>query len=209
MPYLYYHAIQGHQKGHPLQRATWLEFVEDRTTHYLDRQFMLGPSLLVAPVFVPSSEETEYYLPAGNWTSFWSRRTIAGPTWVKEKVPVEDIPVWVRSGSLMLFGPRGTKRPDYDYTQDLEVRIYELGEGEAAEASVPSGKGEEIAGVVNANRAQGKLRVWVSEGALTISVIALFLEGAVLQSVVGAKQMKGESGRLDVEKDAREVVIHL
>lgn len=38
-------AIQAHTKGHPLQRAMFLEFLDDRTTHYLDRQYMLGKIL--------------------------------------------------------------------------------------------------------------------------------------------------------------------
>jgi len=193
-----------------MQRATWLDFVEDRTTHYLDRQFMLGSSLLVAPVFVPSSEETEYYLPAGRWTSFWSPgRTIAGPTWVKEKVAVEDIPVWVRAGSLLLLGPRGAKRPDYDYARDLEVRVYELSEGETSEASVPSGKGTEIAGIVRAQRVKGELKVWIVEGELTLSTVAWFIGSSTPKSIVGAKQRPGEGLWLDVEKGVKEVKIQM
>ena len=72
-------AIEAHTKGHPLMRAMFLEFIEDRTTHYLDQQFMLGPSLLVAPSFVPDTEITEYYLPAGRWTSFYHpQRVVQG-----------------------------------------------------------------------------------------------------------------------------------
>ncbi|KAJ3515567.1 hypothetical protein NLJ89_g1674 [Agrocybe chaxingu] len=83
MPYIYNLSIEANSKGHPLMRAMFLEFLDDRTTHYLDRQFMLGPNLLVAPVFVPLNEETEYYLPAGRWTSFFHpERTIDGPKWV-------------------------------------------------------------------------------------------------------------------------------
>jgi alpha-glucosidase (family GH31 glycosyl hydrolase) len=48
-------------------------------------QFHIGPSLLVAPVFVPLGEETKYYIPAGRWMSFFdSTRTIDGPKWVRE-----------------------------------------------------------------------------------------------------------------------------
>jgi alpha-glucosidase (family GH31 glycosyl hydrolase) len=48
---------------------------------------MLGPSLLVAPVFVDVEEESEYYLPAGRWTSFFHPdRTEQGPVWIKEIV---------------------------------------------------------------------------------------------------------------------------
>lgn len=48
---------------------------------------MLGPSLLVAPVFVDVKEESEYYIPAGRWTSFFHpERTVQGPVWIKEVV---------------------------------------------------------------------------------------------------------------------------
>jgi alpha-glucosidase (family GH31 glycosyl hydrolase) len=50
-------------------------------------RYMLGPSLLVAPVFVVAEEETEYYIPAGRWTSFFHpERTVQGPLWIKEIV---------------------------------------------------------------------------------------------------------------------------
>ena len=81
-------------------RAMILEFVDDRTTHFLDQQYMLGPSLLVAPSFVPPSELTEYYLPLGKWTSFFSPgRMVQGPVWVKEKIAIDVIPLWVREGT--------------------------------------------------------------------------------------------------------------
>lgn len=84
-------------------RAMFLEFIDDRTTHHLDQQYLLGPSLLVAPSFVSASELTEYYLPAGHWTSFFSpQRVVQGPTWIKEKVALDDIPLWVRENTGVL-----------------------------------------------------------------------------------------------------------
>ncbi len=71
-----------------MQRAMFLEFPDDPTTQWLDRQYMLGPSLLVAPVFVPVEEESIYYIPKGRWTYYWDQtRTILGPLWVREVVP--------------------------------------------------------------------------------------------------------------------------
>ena len=208
MPYLYYHAIQGHEKGHPVQRAMWLDFVDDRTTHSLDRQFMLGPSLLVAPVFVPSSEEAEYYLPGGRWTSFWSDRIIEGPRWVREKVAVDDIPVWVRPGTILVLGQRGVKTPDYDYTKDLTVRIYEIGEGQSVASYIPRGSGGEIAGIIRARRDGGGLNIWVAKGPLTVATIQIFAKDLpMIQNVVGAKQRNGEVGIFDVDAGTREVHI--
>lgn len=144
-----------------------LEFPEDRTVYHLEQQYMFGPSLLVAPVFCDDTEETEYYLPDGVWTSFWvPKRTITGPRWVRENVAYDDIPVWVRPGSILCLGRAGVGRPDWDYSKALEVRVDYLADGMTAEAVVPTGKGREIASKLKASRQGGKLKVVVVEGAL-------------------------------------------
>ena len=51
MPYLFRAAIQAHEQGIPMLRAMMLEFPNDPACDYLDLQYMLGDSLLVAPVF--------------------------------------------------------------------------------------------------------------------------------------------------------------
>jgi len=166
-------------------RAMFLEFPDDRTTHYLDRQYMLGkekyytivvrflnlfcgtsgPNLLVVPIFVPVDEDAEYYLPAGRWTSFFHpERTVTGPKWVKERVPIDEIPVWVRPGSVLLLGPEGIGRPDYDYTQRLEVRAYGLEDGAKVTVDVPVGKGTDLAGQIKVQRVNGALSVEVDGG---------------------------------------------
>lgn len=111
--------------------------------------FIIGPSLLVAPVFVPLGEETEYYIPAGRWTSFFDpTRTIDGPKWVRECVPIDEIPVWVRPKTLLALGPDGIGCPDYNYTKGLELRAYQVDKNETVVVDVPVGKGVAIAGQV-------------------------------------------------------------
>ncbi|KAI0085476.1 alpha-glucosidase [Irpex rosettiformis] len=175
MPYLYQLALEGNDKGHPMQRAMFLEFLEDRTTHYLDRQYMLGPNLLVAPVFVPEKEESEYYLPVGTWTSFFHpERTVVGPTWIKEVVPIDEIPVWVRPGSVLALGPAGVGRPDYEYAKQIEVQVYELADGQVVETTIPTGKGKETAGVIKVERKQGEVCVNVISGGVAVSGVTFF-----------------------------------
>ncbi|KIK59661.1 glycoside hydrolase family 31 protein [Collybiopsis luxurians FD-317 M1] len=167
MPYLYQLAIQAHETGHPMQRAMFLEFPEDRTTHHLDGQFMMGPSLLVAPVFVPQEEETEYYIPAGRWTDFWDHsRTVVGPVWIKERVGLDIIPVWVRPGTLLLRGPQNIGRPDYDYGKDLRVELFEVAEGEL-QAKIPGG------GMIRAERRDEKVKVFITNGKASIDTVFL------------------------------------
>lgn len=153
----------------------FLEFPDDRTTHHLDRQYMFGPSLLIAPVFVPEGEELEYYIPAGRWTSFfYPDRYVDGPIWMREVVPIDEIPVWVRPGSVLCLGPSGMGRPDYDYSVNVEVQAYEIAQGQTVTVEVPSGRGDEIVGYVKAiSGYNGKVDV-VAGGGVQASAVQNF-----------------------------------
>jgi len=160
VPYLYAAAINAHETGTPVMRATFLEFPEDRTTYQLDQQYMLGSSLLVAPVFGNATYEHEYYLPAGKWTSFWDdSRVVEGPRWVREKVPYDEVPVWVREGSVLVLGPKGAAKPDYDYLESGTIKVYD-GPFDKLEVVIPRGKGKEVASTVTVIRSkEGKIQV--------------------------------------------------
>ena len=170
-------ALQGNARGHPVQRAMFLEFPDDRTTHYLDRQYMLGPSLLVAPVFVPQGEELEYYIPAGRWTSFFHpERSIVGPVWVREVVPLDEIPVWVRPNTVLCLGPPGIGRPDYEFGKGLDVQVYELEDGRVSDMEIPKGIRKIIAGVVRVEGSGGEAKVSV-QGDVDLRSVSLYTGG--------------------------------
>lgn len=126
---------------HPL-----LEFPEDPVVPHLDTQYMLGDSLLVAPVL--HETRSTYHLPQGDWTDLWTGEVISGPKHVvEEDCPIDRIPVFVRPGSVLLLGPLGVDVPDYNYgTVQLEVRSYQLQADVAVD--VPSGVGSEILGQI-------------------------------------------------------------
>ena len=104
-------------------RAMLIEFPDDPTSFYLDRQFMIGDSLLVAPVFTASGE-VEFYLPKGRWTNFWSEEKVDGPCWRKETHGFLTLPMYVREGTLLVLGKKGENRVVYDWTEHVEVRAY-------------------------------------------------------------------------------------
>lgn len=185
-----------------------LEFFSDRTTHHLDRQYTLGPSLLVAPVFVDDKEETEYYIPAGRWTSFFdSARVVDGPAWVKEKVALDEIPVWVRPGTVLLLGPAGVTRPDYELNAGLEVRVFEVGETESIEVEVPTGKSTALAGAVRVERKGLEVKVLVNGQGVDVASVVVYLKGYVVDSA--KKGGSVENGKVLVAKGAKEVVLTL
>ena len=81
-----------------------LEFPEDPVAPGLDRQYMLGPSLLVAPVFNEEGR-CRVYLPAGRWYDFWTNEVSTGPAHLHLEVPLERIPLFVREDSILPLAP--------------------------------------------------------------------------------------------------------
>jgi alpha-D-xyloside xylohydrolase len=129
MPYLWAAAVQAHEEGIPVMRAMVLEFPEDRTCAFLDRQYMLGPDLLVAPVFSDEGE-VEVYVPAGEWTSWWDGSRVTGPGWVRQQHGFDSLPLLVRPGAVIATSSC-TDRPDYDDTVAPTFEVFGLPDGEA------------------------------------------------------------------------------
>ncbi|MCI1984316.1 MAG: alpha-xylosidase [Bifidobacteriaceae bacterium] len=127
MPYLYQTGLQPHLTGTPVMRSMVMEFPEDPTTRTLDRQYMFGPSLLVAPVFTYSGE-VSYYLPAGMWTNYFTGEVVRGGVWRKETHGFDSIPLWVRDGSLLVTNP-GHDSAVYSYGTDALVSVFLNGDG--------------------------------------------------------------------------------
>jgi len=117
-----------------------LEFPDDPTCNYLDRQYMLGESLLVAPIFSNDNVVT-YYLPAGRWTNFFTSETMLGPGWFSEVYDFMSLPVMVRPNSVIAIGCR-EDRPDYDYGEGVTLQVYQLEDGKHVSTAIPSVRGE-------------------------------------------------------------------
>jgi alpha-D-xyloside xylohydrolase len=96
MPYLLDMATEAHQHGTPMMRAMVLEFQHDPACRYLDTQYMLGPALLVAPIFDAGGEVT-YYLPAGEWRNLLTGEVAQGSEWRTETHDYFSLPLWVRT----------------------------------------------------------------------------------------------------------------
>ncbi|MGW6054248.1 alpha-xylosidase [Streptomyces sp. NPDC055189] len=121
MPYLYGAAAEAHHSGVPLMRPMLLEFPEDPTARTLDRQYMLGPDLLVAPVF-SADGDVEYYLPEGTWTHLLTGEHVQGPAWRREQHGFDSLPLYVRPGAVLPLGS-DTQRPDGNWLDDLTLLV--------------------------------------------------------------------------------------
>jgi len=140
MPYIFAKAVEAAEKGIPVLRPMVLEFPDDPACDYLDRQYMLGDSLLVAPIFSPDGE-VQYYVPEGVWTNILTGEKIVGGRWRKEKHDYFSLPLLARPNSIIPMGSCDT-RPDYDYTANVTLNVYELEDGKSAFVSVKNISGE-------------------------------------------------------------------
>lgn len=134
MPYIYKTAVETSRTGIPTMRSMVMEYTEDRTCAYLDKQYMLGDNLLVAPVFNDRSQ-AEFYLPKGRWTNFFTGEETCGGTWITRDCGYLDIPLMVKENSIVAIGSHDDK-PDYDYADGVELRVYTLAEGIPAETVI-------------------------------------------------------------------------
>lgn len=136
MPYLYAMAIQAHEYGYPVMRPMVLEFPDDPACEYLDRQYMLGDTLLLSPVFREDGV-VSYYVPKGKWTHLLSGEVVEGGEWRTERYSYMSVPLFVRPNSILAVGS-DSSRPDYDYTSDVVFHLYALDDGSEASSSVLS-----------------------------------------------------------------------
>ncbi|GAA4455036.1 alpha-xylosidase [Phytohabitans houttuyneae] len=141
MPYLFASAVTAHREGVPVMRPMVAEFPDDPACTHLDRQYMLGDGLLVAPVF-STSGETAYYVPAGRWTHLLTGEVVEGPRWVREVCGFDMVPVYVRPGTALAWGARDD-RPDYDYADGVTLRLFDVETETAVE--IPAADGTTVA----------------------------------------------------------------
>lgn len=100
LPYLYSAAYETYLEGIPMMRAMLLEFQEDLTVRNVSSQYMLGGSLLVAPVF-DQKKKLHVYLPAGSWIDFYSGERITGERWITCQISIDRIPLFIRENTCL------------------------------------------------------------------------------------------------------------
>jgi alpha-D-xyloside xylohydrolase len=122
MPYLFAAGVEAHEHGVPVMRPMLLEFPDDRVVAHIDTQYMLGPDLLVAPVF--SADGTvEVYLPHGRWTNWFTGEVIEGGSWRTERHGFDTLPLYVRQGAVVPVSAH-LDRPDADWSDGLTLHAF-------------------------------------------------------------------------------------
>ena len=183
MPYLYRNAVETSVTGVPMMRSMVLEFTEDRTAAYLDKQYMLGDSLLVAPIFNDKGM-ADYYLPKGRWTNYISGKEYEGGQWISEYHDYKSIPLMVRPNSIIAVGAVNDNC-EYDYADNVTYKVYALEDGKSAETVVYNGDAK-IESRVTVTRTGDTYRIEVvSEKPCTVELVGVEGKDAVAFSGSG------------------------
>ena len=191
MPTLYSAAAVAHETGVPVMRAMVLEFSEDLSCAELDRQYMLGDALLVAPVFTKEGD-VDYYLPAGTWTSFFTNETVEGGRWVHEVHDFMSLPLLARENSFVAVGAND-QQVDYDYGKDLTLHLFQL--KTSAHTEVRDSKGAPL--LTADARREGDAVTLTFAAAGKVENLRVLLRGvAEVSGLTGATAEKTELGTL-------------
>jgi alpha-D-xyloside xylohydrolase len=91
MPYIYAQAHLSSARGWPMLRTLFFEYPGDPTAWSIEDEYMLGASLLVAPLFADSATSRRVYLPPGTWIDYQSGRAYVGSRW--HDIPAGTVPI--------------------------------------------------------------------------------------------------------------------
>jgi alpha-D-xyloside xylohydrolase len=106
MAYIY--AVAGAVYHHDLtmMRGLVMDFPSDTAVTKIGDEYLFGPSLLVCPVTAPGVRTKDIYLPEGQgWYDLYTGRYFTGGQHLKADAPYGRIPVLIREGSILPFGP--------------------------------------------------------------------------------------------------------
>ncbi len=128
LPYIYTLAHEAHRTGAPILRPLLYDFPDDPATYHLHDQVMVGPHLMVAPIYHPGKEYRMVYLPEGAWYDYRSGEKFEGPKPLAVHAPPDRIPIFVRGGAVLPLGNErsSTSRP----LIELTVEVYPAGDSE-------------------------------------------------------------------------------
>ena len=149
LPYIYSNAGDVVLNSGSMMRALVMDFAKDKKAVRLNDEYIFGRSLLVKPVTDPlytwkdehttghsiypdvtkGSAPISIYLPSGNdWYDFWTNEKFKGGKNILKPCPIQTIPVYVKSGSIIPFGPT-VQYSNEKLWDNLEIRIYPGNDG--------------------------------------------------------------------------------
>ncbi|NDW19543.1 DUF5110 domain-containing protein [Dysgonomonas sp. 216] len=129
LPYIYSTSWDVSRNDGTFMRPLVMDFVADKNTHDIGNEYMFGRSLLVAPVTQYEARTWPVYLPQGSdWYNFWTNERFAGGQSVATNAPIDIVPLYVKAGSIIPWGPRVQYSTEKKWN-NLEVKVYAGADG--------------------------------------------------------------------------------
>ena len=207
MPYLFAGAVDVHASGRPEMCAMSLAFPNDPNCAYLDRQYMLGDSLLVAPVFNDQGT-VQFYVPeGGTWTDIQSGEKFPGGKWYTRQYDYFSLPLLAKPGAVIAMGAVEDKTV-YDYADGVTLHIYELQNGQSVTRVIYQADLQQAMSV-NVQRLGKEVRIsWSGTGSNPLS--SVIWSGDPIATASGAvMHVENEVVQLVPESAVQEMVLHL
>ena len=115
LPYLYDLFYQGEKTGLPVMRPLVLHYPNDPQVRNLNSEYLVGESLLVAPVLEQGVTKRMVYLPEGVWYDYWTGERVEGKQYILRDAPIDVCPMYIKEGSII---------PTYDVVQYVGEKPY-------------------------------------------------------------------------------------
>ena len=96
IPYIHAAFVRYKKEGVPPFRALVLDYQNDAEVFNISNQFLIGDSMMVAPV-VQGEKQRKIYIPEGDWYHFWTHEKYAGKKEYTLEVPLNTIPVFIKA----------------------------------------------------------------------------------------------------------------
>ena len=106
IPYIYTSAREAYDNGISLCRPMYYDNPESEEAYTFKNEFMFGDNILVAPIASPIDStslfaKTKIWLPEGEWIEWFTGTKLKGPAIVERNFSLEEIPVYVKAGSIL------------------------------------------------------------------------------------------------------------
>ena len=130
LPYIYSLAGEVTHDAGTMMRPLVMDFQNDAAARRIVDEYMFGPAFLVSPVTTFQARNRSVYLPPanGDWYDFWTGAYTAGGQTIDAPAPYDSMPLFVRAGSIIPFGPEmqytGEKPAD-----PITLYVYEGADG--------------------------------------------------------------------------------
>jgi alpha-D-xyloside xylohydrolase len=124
LPYIYSLAGMVHFNDYTLMRGLIMDFEKDTHVNNIGDQYMFGPAFMVNPICQYEARERQVYLPATTtWYDFYTNKSYQGGQTITAEAPYERMPLYVRAGSIIPFGP-ALQYSDEKKPEKITIYVY-------------------------------------------------------------------------------------